>query len=144
MTNCSLIGPTVQYLGQVNLTPNRTNDTGKGINVMNFLLQFLQDTSRALRRNQINLVKNYNILHKQKNLTLRCSRHNTCIIFRQNSSLKRQNKKNNKKIYLPNVSSQCKNMIITANAIWKNASGNEDEFRRSLSWNRRFLASTTY
>lgn len=35
------------------------------------------------------------------------------------------------------------NMGITANAIWRYASGNEDDSRFPLSWNWRFLASTT-
>lgn len=67
MTNSSIIGPAVQYLRQVNLTPNRMYDVCQGVNVMYLLLQFLQNTSRFLWRNQINLVKNYNILQQTKN-----------------------------------------------------------------------------
>lgn len=68
MTHHGIIGPTVQYVGQVNLTTNRTNDTSKRVNTMYFLLQFLQKIGRILRRNQINLVKNYNILQQTTKL----------------------------------------------------------------------------
>lgn len=57
----------VQYLRQVNLTFDRMNYLHKGVNVMDFLLKFLQ-SSRALCRYQINLVKNYNVLKQAAKL----------------------------------------------------------------------------
>lgn len=62
VTYSCIICSTVQYFRQVNFTPNRMNDVGKRVNVMYLLLQFLQD-HRTFWRNQINLVKNNNILH---------------------------------------------------------------------------------
>lgn len=48
MTNCSIVGPAIQYLRQVNLAAHRMYDVCKGVNVMNLFLQFLQNTSRLL------------------------------------------------------------------------------------------------
>lgn len=64
LTNRSIIGSTVQDFRQVDLTTNRTDDTSQRINTMYLLLKFLQIICRTLCSNQINLVKNYNILQQ--------------------------------------------------------------------------------